>query len=197
MRTSVLLVGWLWLSGLGLGMLLPPPAPAPDDVAEAPAPAMTHPGHTLDLLAYRLTGREAAAASQAAVESRTVVAAAAPPRRPPPPDIADVFRRDVSAVLQGAAGPVLVVVDPDGSGARRVLRTGDAYRDGWSVAGVEDQSVTLRRREEIRRVDLYSPYLAALAAADAEATVAAPTDPALERLRRKSLPRRAARGDSP
>lgn len=197
MRALIPLLGGLWLGALGAGMLLPPPQAAPDaTVADATA-GLVHPGRTLDLLAYRITGRNS---SEEPAQALAEATEAPPPvlsrPRQPPPDVGALFRRDVSAVLMGAGGPVLIVVAPDGS-TRRVLRVGEPYRDGWTVESIGDQSVVLRRRGDVRQVELHSSYLAAVSAAETQSAQAPLRDPALERLRRKSLPRRQARGDSP
>lgn len=195
---SAILIGSLWLAAFGLGAASQLHTTPEQAVAEkAPAPSITHPGRTLDLLAYRLTGRNTEAQiaeselSQPVSQPSPVAAVAAPP---PSPDIAALLRRDISAVLLGAAGPVLVVATSDASLAKRVLRVGDAYRSEWKVEAIDDQRISLRRGEEIRVVELHSPYPTLMA--DNAIASTTPADPALERLRRKSLPRRLARGET-
>ncbi len=78
-----------------------------------------------------------------------------PPPPPPPPDIAVVFRREISSVLQTPAGPVALMVDSDG--VRRRLRRGDAYRDGWRITALSNQRIELRRQQERRGIDLFAP----------------------------------------
>jgi hypothetical protein len=183
-------IGLLWVGAFGLGastqlLSASEAVPAP----EAPAPAVLHPKRALDLLAYRLAGHEQETAAAPAAPPAVVVATRP---APPPPDIADILRRDVSVILLGAATPVLVVVASNGSSARRVLRVGEVYRDGWIVDAIDDQSVTLRRRTESRVVELYTAYPALVAENGAEA----PTQSDATPQRRKSLPRKVARGDS-
>lgn len=162
-------------------------AGAVDGGAASVRPALAHPGRTLDLMAFRLTGPEPEAESVAVAE----VAAATPakPKRPPAPDVAVQFRRDVSAVLLGAAGPVLIMVDPGSATQRRVLRVGERYRDGWVVEDVDTQTVLLRRRQEIRTVELHSLIAADAVAGEPDAPAVATASTA-----RRSLPRRVAKG---
>lgn len=74
---------------------------------------------------------------------------------PPPPDIAQLFRRDLTAIENRADGAIVWVVDFTQQFGRRGLRVGDVYQDGWRVAAIEPQAIVLRRRRERRRVDAF------------------------------------------
>jgi len=80
-----------------------------------------------------------------------------PPPPPPEPDVTEVFRRELSAVVMRGGRPTLIVVDTSKPGGRRMVARGDRYRDGWRVAEITESSVTLRRRDETRRIDLFAP----------------------------------------
>lgn len=74
---------------------------------------------------------------------------------PPPPDVAVTFRREITAVEQGASGRIAWILDPNGEHGRRAIRAGQVYRDGWRVASIADQEVVLRRRRETRNIQLF------------------------------------------
>ena len=80
-----------------------------------------------------------------------------PPPPPPPPDVALVFRRQVSAVIdQGAAGLAVLVVDSTGEVRQsRLLRIGDSFAGGWRLAGLTMDEATLRKGDQQKRVPLY------------------------------------------
>ena len=81
-----------------------------------------------------------------------------PPPRPRPPTPAEVaagFGRDVSAVIYGASGPELLMVDQR-SNARRTLQPGSVYGSGWRFAGVDGGYLVLRKGAAIQRVAIGS-----------------------------------------
>lgn len=84
----------------------------------------------------------------------SVVAEQAPP---PPPDIAELFRRDLTAIETGARGRTVLVVDDLSPALRRRIRPGELYKDGWVVSAISDQSIELRRRRERRQVAVFGP----------------------------------------
>ena len=75
---------------------------------------------------------------------------------PPPPDVAMLFRRDLTAIEDRTNGRQVLLVDAMRPYQRRVLRVGDVYQDGWRVARIEPQSVVLRRRREVRTIDVFA-----------------------------------------
>lgn len=77
-----------------------------------------------------------------------------PPPPPPPVDIATHFGRDLSAVMRGPGGPVLVLVDSAGGSGRRVLKPGQGYRDGWRVQKIERGDVVLAKGRSTRRIPI-------------------------------------------
>jgi hypothetical protein len=103
-------------------------------------------------------GAETLAASRARFErlSPPVVEEVAPvDMGPPPPDIATVFRQNLAAIEREAAGPVVWVIDLNAQTARRKIKSGEIYQDGWVVSSINDQWVTLRRRRETRNIAVF------------------------------------------
>ncbi len=76
---------------------------------------------------------------------------------PPPPDIAELFRRDLTAIEAGADGLTIWVVDDMSPALRRRIKRGELYKDGWVVSAITDQTVELRRRRERRQVAVFTP----------------------------------------
>lgn len=113
--------------------------------------------------AEQVAPRHGGEMARAAAERLQVLAFVVPPtvesvaEAPRPPDIAQLFRRDLTAIEQSATGPVAWIVDRNRENRRRGLRRGDLYQDGWHVAAVRRQSVDLRRGAETRRVELFAP----------------------------------------
>lgn len=130
------------LGGLGLGWLT---APAPEAANEATIeiPILAHPS-----------------AEAAEARARLVALGLRPPlvidEGPPPPDIALLFRRDLTAIEERDGGHVVWVVDFNQTTQRRALRLGDVYQDRWRVARIGPQSVELRRRREVRVIDVFA-----------------------------------------
>ncbi len=148
MRRALLTLGFATLGGLAAGWFtaLPPGASAP--ALEAASQASLTPLH----------GGAAASAAGARI---TQLSFGVPPAveldtPPPPPDVAVTFRRELTAIEHTPTGAVAWVVDWSQAGGRRALRRGDIYQDGWRVATVGEQSVDLRRAQEVRHIDLFS-----------------------------------------
>ena len=75
---------------------------------------------------------------------------------PPPPDVAVRFRRDLTAIEETPAGPVVWIVDAAEGSSRRAIRAGGVYADGWRVTAITPRAIELRRRAETRRVLTFS-----------------------------------------
>jgi hypothetical protein len=98
--------------------------------------------------------------------------AEAPP--PPPPDIAEQFRRDLTAVVSLDRGQGVWIVDESTAARRRLLHVGDVYKDGWRVRAIDTQSITIRKgqdRREIRVTDVLPDIVLAEMPQAAEQTV--------------------------
>jgi hypothetical protein len=74
---------------------------------------------------------------------------------PPAPDIAQLFRRDLTAIEQGSGPAQALIVDYAQPSGRRRLRVGDIYQDGWRIARIAPQQIELRRRRETRSVAVF------------------------------------------
>lgn len=145
MRRVLLLLAAALVGGFGLGWLTAGPR------AAGPAPAEV----------ALVTPIHAGALARAAAERIRELSFVLPPAEevaapPPPPDIAVIFRRDLTAIEQTPAGPVVWIVDLNQPAGRRGLKSGDVYQDGWRVGAVRPQSIELRRRGEVRQVDLFA-----------------------------------------
>lgn len=123
--------------------------------AEA-APAFVHPGAVLAEAARRMHPQiDVAAAEGAGVEGeidRSIDVTPAAPR----PDIAEVFRRELSAVVADGTGEAAVVVATDGT--LKTIAVGGAYRDGWRVHDIAPDAIKLVRRSEVRRIAVMGDY---------------------------------------
>jgi hypothetical protein len=73
---------------------------------------------------------------------------------PQPPDIAQQFRDVASAIIETEGGRGVWIVD--GQQNRRLLRVGSAFKDGWRVASIRTDGVTLSRGNQRRNVDLFA-----------------------------------------
>jgi hypothetical protein len=142
MKAQLLLLAGGVLGGLVLGWLAAPELDA-EALPKMEAPALVHAG-----------------VETAAVRERLTQLGLAPPQieetAPPPPDIAVLFRRDLTAIEERGAVRVAWIVDFAQTHRRRALRVGDIYQDGWRVARIGPQSVQLRRRREVRTVDVFA-----------------------------------------
>jgi len=82
-----------------------------------------------------------------------VVAQYVPPPAPPKPaepnpaDIATSLGKNIAAFTRTNGRYQVVIVDRN-AGERRVLAVGDTYKNGWKVAGIQNGSVTLRKRSQ-------------------------------------------------
>jgi len=80
-----------------------------------------------------------------------------PPPPPPPPDVAMVFRRRLTAVVdQGPAGLAVLLSDPSAEGrGTRLLRPGEVFEGRWRLAALTSSEATLRDGRQSRRVPFY------------------------------------------
>jgi hypothetical protein len=82
-----------------------------------------------------------------------VVAQYVPPPSPPKPaepnpaDIATAFGKSIAAFARTNGRYEVIIVDRD-AGERRILAVGDTYKNGWKIAGIQNGSVTLRKRSQ-------------------------------------------------
>jgi hypothetical protein len=76
------------------------------------------------------------------------------PPPPPPVDIADRFSGDLTAVVRGAQGPTLLLLEESNPAGRRAVRRGQSYRDGWRVQEITAAEVVLRKGESERRIPI-------------------------------------------
>ncbi|MDB5440008.1 MAG: hypothetical protein JWM33_2435 [Caulobacteraceae bacterium] len=89
------------------------------------------------------------------------------------PDIADQFRAEVSAVVGSGSSIRVVLAHSESYGrARRSLKLGDVYQDGWKIVSLTPKAVGLARSGETRLVDLTVADKASLAANTAAASQA-------------------------
>jgi len=146
MKTLWLLMAPLVAGGFGAGWLM---------IHEQVAPAATHvSAHAIDLR----RGGDIAAMSRARFAQLHPPPPPAPTIDAPPPiDIAVQFRQKLTAIERGSTGPIAWVVDPDAEMSRRPIHKGQIFQDGWIVAAIEDQEIVLRRRREIRRINVFDP----------------------------------------
>lgn len=81
---------------------------------------------------------------------------AAPPQ-PPPPDIALVFRRRLTAIVdQGPGGLAALVLDPSQEAhATRLVRPGDIFEGRWRLERLTSSEAVLRDGRQTRRVAFY------------------------------------------
>lgn len=146
------------LIGLAIGELAPPqPAPAPQ----------ARPLRTPEVGDAQRVLASAAFAFKTLHPSPPPIASSEGVDAPPPePDVALLFRRDVTAVLEERGRAVVVIVDAAAKGGRRTLRVGARYRDGWRVKTISAAHVELRRGRQTRRIDLFAPPQDDLSSAD-------------------------------
>jgi hypothetical protein len=81
-----------------------------------------------------------------------------PPPPPPPPDVALVFRREVTAIVnQGGQGLAVLVVDASDEGRRsRLLKVGDEFADGWRIATLSSAQAVLAKGDRQKIASFYS-----------------------------------------
>jgi hypothetical protein len=167
MKAIAALPAFVAVAGLGIGWFAAPPLPAPDaDDPSAQPPQALHAGASVEEAARRFGAYDVAEPEPIPTE----LAEAAPP----PPDIADQFRRDLTAVVAVGDAQGAWIVDESTAERRRLLRSGDVYKEGWRVRGITAQSITLRKgeeRREIRVTDVVPDILLASAPPAAAQTI--------------------------
>jgi len=85
------------------------------------------------------------------VASETAEVAATPVIAP----INEQLTRDLTAIVGSGRSQRLIVVDRDEDEARREVRVGQEFRDGWVVKAIQPQSVILQRDAERLSVSLF------------------------------------------
>lgn len=156
MRSTLLIAGSLLVVSFCVGVLTAPTGSVANIAAQSASipPQLTHPGRQLAHAALRLE-RLTPAPIIAEAAPKTP---AAKPAAPPPINVAEQFRRDLSAVLDTNNAPVVVLVDVTQPGQRRSLQRGDKYRDGWRIHHIDADHVLLRRGGETLFVRIASAY---------------------------------------
>lgn len=169
--------------------------PEPQEMAVPAAPSLVHSGTSISIARQRLAGvgtrifvpapaimatgtqLPVAFASEALPPPADQSLMDAPPP-PPPVDIADRFSRGLTAVVRGSEGPTLLMVDGSNPQARRSLRRGEAYLDGWRVQEINRSEIVLRKGDSERRIPVMQgaprPTPIALAPPPVQAAFAAP-----------------------
>lgn len=152
-----------WLAGMalgaasmGVGWLMPQAFDTAVNVqAPVSPPVFVHPGAVLGEAARRFNAGDftAGVASAPGEEPDTSIEVNRPP---PAPDIAELFRRDLTAVVAEAGTRVVVVIGEDRTPRR--LAEGAIYRDGWRLVSIGAGEVVLRRRGEMRRIETMRAY---------------------------------------
>ncbi|MEE4212738.1 MAG: hypothetical protein V2I43_26125 [Parvularcula sp.] len=73
-------------------------------------------------------------------------------------DVLRQLRRDLTAVETSEGRTQVFIVDREGgvSGARRPLRIGEEFTDGWQVIAIDATTVTLSNGEETRELKIYA-----------------------------------------
>lgn len=69
--------------------------------------------------------------------------------------INEQLTRDLTAIVGSGRSQRLIVVDRDEDEARREVRVGQEFRDGWVVKAIQAQSVILQRDGEKLSVSLF------------------------------------------
>jgi hypothetical protein len=69
--------------------------------------------------------------------------------------INEQLTRDLTAIVGSGRALRLIVVDRDEDEARREVRVGQEFRDGWVVKAIQAQSVILHRDGETLSVSLF------------------------------------------
>lgn len=86
---------------------------------------------------------------------RPVGEGAPPPRPAPPPepDVASIFRRQLTAVVEAPDGRLAVLLADEG--ASRLLKPGQDFMLGWKLQRVEMNQVVLARGRERKAIALF------------------------------------------
>jgi hypothetical protein len=138
-------------SGFAAAWLAPVRASS-EAVPPAVAPAIQHGGRAIAAAAFEL----GALRDSAPLETKEAPDGAAP-SAPLEPDVAETFRRELTAIVWRKGRPHVVLVDPAAKTGRRVLGVGAAYRSGWKVRAISEANVELRRGRDRRRIDVFTP----------------------------------------
>jgi hypothetical protein len=69
--------------------------------------------------------------------------------------INEQLARDLTAIVGSGRSQRLIVVDRDQNEARREIRRGEEFRDGWTVKAIEAQAIILQRSDEEISVSLF------------------------------------------
>lgn len=80
----------------------------------------------------------------------------APPPRPAPPpepDVTGIFRRQLTAVVEGADGRLAVLLADEGPS--RLLKPGQDFMAGWKLQSVEMNQVVLARGRQRKAIALF------------------------------------------
>jgi len=183
-------------AGLGIGWFATPPLPSADGAERsATPPQAVHAKAVVEDAARRFGAFDAVEPDPQPTDIAQAEAA------PPPPDIAEQFRRDLSAVVSLGRGQGVWIVDESTAERRRLLRAGDVYKDGWRVRAIDAQSITLRKgqeRREIRVTDIVPDLLLAESGAnDTQQVVFAEAPPELAALQAAPQTRQTAEAALP
>ena len=147
MKTLAILFGGVVIGGLALGWAL----------ANVPTPAPSGSRSIAQAVVVRHAGQDAAAVRPRfqALHPPPPPPVVEQPQAPPPPDVAIVFRRLLTAVEHNP--PSVLVVDYNADGARRRIRQGQVFQDGWRLVRIGEQEIVLRRRRETRTIQIFDP----------------------------------------
>lgn len=151
MKPAWVLLALLGCAASGAGgwysATLPEPLPIKTTVAAISIPEVEHTGFQIALAFNQFVKLGLVAPSAASSDQP-----AAPPILEEPIEV--IFRRQVSAIIGEGRLARLVVADVSGP-TRRAYKVGDLYQDGWIVASLAPQQVTLRRGRELREIPLF------------------------------------------
>ncbi len=81
-----------------------------------------------------------------------------PPSPPPPPDVSVTFTQALAAIERDVqtGAYVALIRDPAAPGPQMIPMTvGDRFGDGWRIADIDVNAVTLARGDETRMIRLY------------------------------------------
>lgn len=90
----------------------------------------------------------------------TVEGAPPKPAPPPEPDVAGIFRRQLTAVVEQDGKLAVLLAD---EGPSRMLKVGQPFMAGWKLQGVSAGQAVLARGRERKTIALYEPAGAAAA----------------------------------
>ncbi|MDX2233482.1 MAG: hypothetical protein NW200_03205 [Hyphomonadaceae bacterium] len=171
-------LGYVMPSPMGMSVVTPQ--------AGIQTSVFVHPGAVLAEAARRMHGAEVE--DGAMMDEVDLSIDVTPPAAPI--DVADLFRREMAAIVIEAASEPVVLVGT-GSQARR-LAVGSVYQDGWRVKAIESSEIVLARRADVRRIAVIGDVAVAPVASSADPMAAQGAAP-----RRMTLTRQDARGSMP